>query len=152
MTQRSETSHAPKSPGEELGLDRAVPVAFVKIRPEIVTLEIGENVLNHEGLPIGHHQRRISTTVIHRVDQCGCGGKHAIVNSVYGVIDGVYVGYAAIVVDRQILNVACRAPKLVEDLQAVVCARVLLVDPRFEIVEEIEFEVIHESNVDLIAV
>src|SRR5207302_8456574 len=149
MTQRSDTSHAPKSPSEELGLDCAVPVAFVKIRSKIMTFEIGEDVLNHERLPIRHHQRRKSATIVHGVDQCGRSGKHAIENPVYRVVDSVYVGHTAIVIDRKILDVARCAAKLIEHLQTMLCPDVLVRASRFEIVKQVEFEVIHQSNVDL---
>src|SRR5437879_3993032 len=138
MTQRSDTSHAPKSPSEELGLDCAVPVAFVKIRSKIMTFEIGEDVLNHERLPIRHHQRRKSATIVHGVDQCGRSGKHAIENPVYRVVDSVYVGHTAIVIDRKILDVARCAAKLIEHLQTILCPDVLVRASRFETVEKVE--------------
>src|SRR5215470_13723359 len=150
MTQRSETSHAPKRSGEELGLHRAVPAAFVEIRPEIVTLEIGVDILDYERLPVWHHQGRIAGSVIHFVEQCGRSGKQAIENPFFGVINRIYVGHATIMIDCKILNVASRAPQLIEDLRTVLGAHILLVNPGFEIVEQVELEVIDESGIDLV--
>ena len=56
-------AHAPERPRQELLLQRAVPVAFVEVRAQIVTLEIRENVLDEKGLRLRHLERRIAASI-----------------------------------------------------------------------------------------
>src|SRR6266446_7441803 len=152
MAQRPQTAHSPQRPREELVLRCAVPVAFVEIRPQIVTLEVGEDVLDHEWLLVGHHQGWIPGAVVHRVKQRGGCCEQAIENAVDRVKNSVYVRYPTVLVDRKVLNVTTRAANLVEDLHTVSGARVLLAGPRLEVVEEVEFEMIYNGRVDFVAV
>src|SRR5262245_22744338 len=61
---RSGAAHAPQRLRHKLRAQRAVVIALVKIRPQVVALEIGEDVLDQKRLEGGRSQRRQSSAVI----------------------------------------------------------------------------------------
>src|SRR5262249_9252089 len=57
------SSYTPQGTSEELGLHGSIPIALVKIRAEVVTLKIGQNVFHYERIAQGKLQIRVAAAV-----------------------------------------------------------------------------------------
>src|SRR6185369_3467713 len=113
-------------------------------------LEIAEDVLNKIGIPRRNLQRRVSTAIVEALDHGARGCEQAIEVSLDRVVDGFDVGHAAIVIDLQVGDVAGSAPDAIENSSAEIRAGILFSEPRLEVVQKIEFEVIDNRRIEFI--
>ena len=144
------TAHAPECPREELSLKAAVVVALMEVRTQIVTLEVGKDILNQKGLEERRFQGREATAVVHETGQRRRGGKETIEDPAGGIEDRLHVRHAAILIDLKIRHMALRAADLREELLPLAREHRLFVDRRTEVVQEIKLKEIDEAHRDLI--
>ena|SRR5207245_6345668 len=117
-----------------------------------MAFEIRENVFDHKWISQGQLQRWVSAAVVVRVEERGGCSEQGVENAVHRVIDSLNVSYPAVMIDREVGDMAGGATNLVEYSAPVVSGAVLHVMPRFKVVEEVELQVIHNGGIHLIPV
>jgi hypothetical protein len=154
--------HAPERLGHELrdprrarGVDIVV-LAFVEAGTQVVALEVGEDVLHHEGLP-GRQELGVLQTVDgidvaigEHLDAHRGAREEAIEDPVDGIVHGLYVRHAAVALERQVLHVTLRAADLLHQGQTLPATRRLPAATGLEVVEQVELQVVHHGGVDLV--
>src|SRR5262245_25277611 len=149
MPERCSRTEPPYRLGQKLCPQRSIVIALVKIRTQIVTLEVGKDVLYKERLQVGQFQG-LGSSIVHDMKQSSRGREKAVKDSVDGIVDGFDVGYPAVLVDLQILDVAGRAADGVEHAQSILGAGRLLAGAGLEVVEQIKLHIVHNGGVNLV--
>jgi hypothetical protein len=143
-------ARAPESASQESLLQGAVVIPLVEIRPEIVTLEISEDIFHHKLAAQWLFERRKSFAVVDHADESAGSSKQVIKNPLRRIVNSRDIPYSAIVVNLKIGDVTGNAAKIVKNAVPALCRRILPAQSRLEVVQQIEFEVIDKGWVDLI--
>src|SRR5438105_3956559 len=154
MTIGSGRTYSPQRTSKERSLERSIPVALVEVLAQVVAFEVREDVLDQERISQGQLQIREPAAIVHVLIESGGGGEHTVEDaiSLSRVVHRLYVGHATVVVDSQIRNVAGRAANLGEYRAASVGRAVLDVVAGFEVVQQVELQMIHKCGIDLASI
>src|SRR5437899_2949990 len=137
---------------QESRLQRAIPISLVEIRAQIVTFEISEEILHQERVPLRQLEQGKAAAIILSVKERVRGGEKAVKHSVRRVVVGFDVGDATIMIDPHACDVAGAAADTVENRAAAFGGVGLLVMSGFEVVHQIELEMIYKRRIDLVSV
>src|SRR5678816_3727997 len=80
-------THSPQWSRYELGLHRAIPIAFVKVHTDVVAFQISEDVAHQERIAGRLFETRQPRAIIDYLDERGCGREKIVEDSVDGIID-----------------------------------------------------------------
>src|SRR4030095_11353655 len=107
-------ANAPERPGQELLLQGGVPIALVEVRPQIMALEVREDVPDQKRSALRPLHRRMAAAVRDPVERRGRVYEVPVKIPPSLVVGGLDAGHAAVVIDSQIRDVAGRATDLGE--------------------------------------
>ena len=142
-------SGAPERLRDVLDDPRSVPVALLECRPQVVALEIGEDVLHHERSLVRHDERVGLAVVDHREEE-RVDGEEIVVDP---LVDGrSSVSMSATRRSRSMTR-SCtwqlRAADLAHSPQADRLVPTHFVAPRLEVVQQVDLEKVDQRRVDL---
>src|SRR5438552_533082 len=137
---------APQRRRQELCPNRPVVVPLVKVRAEIVALEVREDVLDQERLQGWTLQRRELGPVVDGREEGRGRREQPVEDAAYGIEGGFDVGDASVAIDLQIRLVAARAANVHEDAAPVARDRRLLTRAGLEVVQEVELEEVDDAG------
>ena len=118
MAVRGSRANTPQRHCQKLLLQRPVEVPLPEVRAEVVTLEVGEDVPDEEGLQRWPLQVREGAGIVGFDEQRRCRREQVVENPPLDVKDRLNVRHTPVSVDLQIGNVAVRTPDLHKDRPA----------------------------------
>ena len=137
---------APERGGEKLRAGRTVEVPFIEIRAKIVSLKIGEDVSDQERLQPGLFQRGKTAVVVDCIEQWIRGGEEVVENAAFLIKHRLEISHAAISIYLQVRHMTPSTTDAVEEPAPPLGLMVLLIQGRFEIVEQVELHEVDEAG------
>src|SRR5262245_32722710 len=96
--------------------DGAVKVPLMKVRPEVVALQIRENITHREGAEQRRLQRWPPCAVMADVMERGRRGKESVEDAFTRIVNSFNIGYPPVGRERELRDMALRAANVLQEL------------------------------------
>ena len=114
MTVRRRSPDSPQWRSHHLSVKRAVVITLIEVRPEIMPLQISEDILSDKGLHRCDFERRQAGSIVDGLHELCRGCEQPVETALFGIELRLDVRNAAIAIDLQIGDMASGAADTIE--------------------------------------
>src|SRR5262245_28283778 len=115
--------------------DGAVKVTLMKVRPEVVALQIRENIAHQKGAEQRRLQGRQPCAVMAYIMERGRRGKEGVEDALARIIHRLNIGHQPVSCEREVRDMALRATNFLQELATHAGHWCLLIDSGRKVVE-----------------